>query len=87
MKARQVVEVLVKAETAPVSAAAIKAVDMLMNMPAYDEIDLEHLPATIKLAGDIDAEAKLDGRTHCIPAWEAMGRIWFRKCRKIRRAA
>lgn len=87
MKARQVVEVLVKAEAAPVSAAAIKAVDMLMNMPAYDEIDLEHLPATIKLAGDIDAEAKLDARTHGIPAWEAMGRIWFRRCRKIRRAA
>ena len=87
MKARQVVEVLVKAEAAPVSAAAIKAVDMLMNTPAYDEIDLEHLPATIKAAGDIDAEAKLDGRTHNIPVWEAMGRIWFRKCRKIRRVA
>lgn len=87
MRARQVVEVLVKADAAPVSAAAIKAVDMLMNRPEFAEIDLEHLPATIRTTGDIDGEAKLDAKTHCITVWEAMGRIWFRKCRKIRRAA
>lgn len=87
MSARRVVEVLVKAEAAPISAAAIKAVDMLMNRPEFAEIDLEHLPATIRAADDVEAEAKLDAKTHGITAWEAMGRIWFRKCRKQRRAA
>lgn len=87
MKARQVVELLVKAQAAPITAAAIKAVDMLMHRPDFAEIDLEHLPATIESLGDIEDEAKLDAKTHGIPAWEAMGRIWFRKCRKIRRAA
>lgn len=87
MRARQVIELLVKARAAPVSAAAIKAVDMLMFKPEFAEIDLEHLPAAIIQAGDVEKEAKLDAKTHCIPAWEAMGRIWFRKCRKSRRAA
>jgi len=87
MRARQVVELLVKARAAPVSAAAIKAVDMLMFKPEFAEIDLEHLPTAIIQAGDVEKEAKLDAKTHCIPAWEAMGRIWFRKCRKARRAA
>jgi len=87
MRARQVVELLVKAHAAPVSAAAIKAVDMLMFKPEFAEIDLEHLPAAIVQAGDVEKEAKLDAKTHCIPAWEAMGRIWFRKCRKTRRVA
>nr|WP_313418527.1 DUF6551 family protein [Brevundimonas diminuta] len=87
MRARQVVELLVKAHAAPVSAAAIKAVDMLMFKPEFAEIDLEHLPTAIIQTGDVEKEAKLDAKTHCIPAWEAMGRIWFRKCRKTRRAA
>lgn len=87
MKARQVVEVLVKAEAAPITAAGLKAVDMLMHRPDFADIDLEHLPSTIANLGDIEDEAKLDAKTHCIPAWQALGRIWFRKCRKIRRAA
>ncbi|MBD3819394.1 MAG: hypothetical protein IE912_10935 [Brevundimonas diminuta] len=87
MRARQVVELLVKAGAAPISAAAIKAVDMLMFKPEFAEIDLEHLPAAIIQTGDVEKEAKLDAKTHCIPAWEAMGPIWFRKCRKTRRAA
>lgn len=87
MRARQVVEVLVKADAAPVSAAAIKAVDMLMFRPEFADVDIEHLPAAIISAGDVEKQAKLDAQTHGITAWEAMGRIWFRKCRKIRRAA
>lgn len=87
MRARQVLELLVKAQAAPVSASAIKAVDMLMFKPEFAEIDLEHLPTAIIQTGDVEKEAKLDAKTHCIPAWEAMGRIWFRKCRKTRRAA
>lgn len=87
MHARRVVEVLVKADAAPVSAAGIKAVDMLMFRPEFAEIDIEHLPAAITSAGDVEKQAKLDAQTHCIPAWEAMGRIWFRKCRKVRKAA
>lgn len=85
--ARMVLEVLVKAEAAPISAAAIKAVDMLMNRPEYAEADTDHLPAAIQQSGDVESQAKLDAKTHGIPAWEAMGRIWFRKCRKKRSAA
>lgn len=87
MHARRVVEVLVKAYAAPVSAAGIKAVDMLMFRPEFAEMDLEHLPVAIIGAGDVEKQAKLEAQTHCIPAWEAMGRIWFRKCRKVRKAA
>lgn len=87
MHARRVIEVLVKAFAAPVSASGIKAVDMLMFRPEFADIDLEHLPAAIISAGDVEKEAKLDAKTHGITAWEAMGRIWFRKCRKIRKAA
>lgn len=82
--AARVIRVLVDAESAPVSAPAIKAVDMLLHRPEYAELDPVHLPATIKAAGDIDSQSKLDARTHGIPVWEAMGRIWFRKCKKRR---
>lgn len=87
MGARKVLEVLVKAEAAPITAAGIKAVEMLLYRAAFEDLDPEHLPGAIHAAGDVEAEAKLDARTHCIPVWEAMGRIWFRKCRKQRRAA
>ncbi|MNV76176.1 hypothetical protein D3C71_1695120 [compost metagenome] len=60
---------------------------MLMFRPEFADIDLEHLPAAIISAGDVEKQAKLDAQTHCIPAWEAMGRIWFRRCRKVRKAA
>lgn len=82
--AARVIRVLVDAESAPVSAPALKAVDMLLHQPEYAEMDQSHLPATIKAAGDIDSQSKLDARTHGIPVWEAMGRIWFRKCKKRR---
>lgn len=87
MHARRVIEMLVKADAAPVSAAGIKAVDMLMFRQEFADLDLEHLPAAITSAGDVEKQAKLDAQTHCIPIWEAMGRIWFRKCRKVRKAA
>ena len=50
--------------------------------------DLEHLPVTIQQLGDnAEREAKLDAKTHGIPVWEALGRVWFKKCRKQRRVA
>ena len=86
-RAREVLDVLVKSKVAPISAAGIKATDMLMNRPEYAEADIDHLHTAIQQSGDVENQAKLDAKTHGIPVWEAMGRIWFRKCRKKRSAA
>lgn len=84
----QVLAMLRQAETAPVSSPAIKAVDALMNTAYFADIDLRHLAATIKTMGDAaEREARLDAKTHGIPVWDALGRVWFKKCKKIRKAA
>jgi hypothetical protein len=87
-KARQVLELLVKAEQGPITAVQIKATDMLLHRPEYAEADFDFLPGTIRDAGpEVDREAKVDAKTYQIPVYEALGRIWFRKCRKQRRVA
>ena len=88
MKARETLEVLVKAGVARIGANHLKAVDMLLTEPAFAELDRDDLPATIgELEDTVEREARLDAQTHQIPVWNAMGRIYFRKCRKKRRAA
>ncbi len=86
--ARRVLEVLVKAEEAPVSQNGIKAVEMIMFEPDYAEADLDHLPDTILMTADAaHGEASTYALSHRLPLWKALGIVWFRKCRKKRRAA
>lgn len=87
-RAREVLELLVKSGIAPIGTTQLKAVDMLLSDASFAEADLDDLPSTIASLDDTaDREARLDAQTHQIPVWNALGRIYFRKCRKNRKAA
>lgn len=86
--ARRVLEVLVAAEEAPITQNGIKAVEMIMFEPDYAEADIEHLAQAILMSADMaHSEASTYALSHRLPLWKALGIVWFRKCRKIRRAA
>ncbi len=86
--ARRVLEILVKAEEAPVTASGIKAVEMILFEPEYETADIDHLPEAILMLGDTAlSEASTYALSHRLQQWKALGIVWFRKCRKLRRAA
>lgn len=86
--ARRVLELLVAAEEAPITQNGIKAVEMIMFEPDYAEADTEQLAETILSLGDMaDTEAATYALSHRLPLWKALGIVWFRKCRKVRRAS
>lgn len=85
--ARRVLELLVRADEVPITQAAIKAVEMIMFEPEYVEADLDHLPEAILMHGDAAAEASTYSLSHRLPLWKALGIVWFRRCRKKRKAA
>ena len=88
MGARRVMEMLVKAECAPVTQAGLKAVEMILFDPDYAEADQENLPDAIKtLATTAEREAATFAAAHRVALWKALGIVWFRKCRKQRKAA
>lgn len=89
MKARHVLELLVKAGLGPITGIQIKAADMLLHRPEFAEIDVEALPPVIRtnVGPDVEKTAKADANTWSIPVYEALGRIWFKKCKKLRKAA
>ncbi|MFB7879787.1 hypothetical protein [Brevundimonas diminuta] len=86
--ARRVLDVLVQAECAPVTANAIRAADMILFDADYADADQDNLPDTIRSLGvAAEREAATHALAHRIPVWRALGIVWFRKCRKKRRAA
>lgn len=86
--ARRVLEVLVAADEAPVTQNGIKAVEMIMFEPDYAEADTDHLAEAILALGDTaEADASTYALSHRLPLWKALGIVWFRKCRKKRKAA
>lgn len=89
LKARQMLEVLAKAELAPIGALAIRAVEILMTDPEFcNEIDAEGL--TESIGGKsmmLEDEARAFGATHRMPMAKAMASVWFKKTRKRRKAA
>ncbi|WP_341020741.1 hypothetical protein [Brevundimonas diminuta] len=86
--ARRVLDVLVQAECAPVTANAIRAADIILFDPDYADADQDNLPDTIRgLGAAAEREAATHALAHRIPVWRALGIVWFRKCRKKRRAA
>ena len=84
MKARQVLEVLRLAEMAPVSAAAIRASELLLFDPEFaGEIEPGEITMTLMaLAESADHEAKLFAATHKIPYWRALASVIFRRRRR-----
>lgn len=89
MKARQILEVLAKANLAPVKDAHIKAAELLLTDPEYCEaFDPEDLTKEIETAGaTAEHEAKVFAITHKVQFWKALASVWFKKTRKKRRAA
>ena len=89
MNARKILEVLAKAELAPISTPQIRAVEYLMTAPDYaDSFEPEDLTAAIVSLGQkADAEAKLLAISHKIPVWKALAVTWFKGTKKRRKAA
>ncbi len=87
MRARQVMEVLAKADLAPISANHIKATEALLLDDEFG-VEGEDLTATILTMGAAaEAEAKMFAATHRCPAWKGLASVWFQRCRKRRKAA
>lgn len=85
--ARRVLDVLVQAEAAPVTANAIRAAEMILFDADYADADHDNLADTIRgLGAAAEREAATHALAHRIPVWRALGIVWFRKCRKKRRA-
>ncbi len=89
MKARMVLEVLAKANLAPIAADHIKAAEYLMTEPEYcDQFEPEDLTREIETTGKAaEHEAKVFSVAQKVPVWRALAVQWFRKTRKKRKAA
>jgi hypothetical protein len=89
MKARQMLEVLSKAELAPIGALAIRAVEILLTDAEFsDEIEPEALTEAITgRQATIEGEARAFAATHRAPMAKAMAAVWFKRTRKRRKAA
>ncbi|WP_332717380.1 DUF6551 family protein [Pelagibacterium mangrovi] len=89
MRARQILEVLAKAELHPITGLQIKACEALMLDPEYCvQIEPDAIADAIRgHALMLDDEAAAFAATHRLPKWKAMVSVWFRRTRKKRKAA
>ncbi|WP_354088660.1 hypothetical protein [Brevundimonas faecalis] len=81
MKARIILEALVKGRAMPVTAGQIKAVETLLHGEEYrDDIDAEGVSnALLALGAAADHEAGVFAATHNVPVWKALAIVLFRK--------
>jgi hypothetical protein len=85
MKARMILEVLVKAGMAPILAPQIKAIETLMTDQEYADASAENLTASISGSWLVDHDAaKQLAITHKWPFWKALAITWYRKTKKVR---
>lgn len=86
MRARERLQVLVAARFAPITAAHIKAVDMLLTDPEFaEQIAIEDLTAALTAHGSVvEHEAKRFAATHGVPVWKGLANVWFQKTKKRR---
>ncbi|PSJ55776.1 hypothetical protein C7I85_26165 [Mesorhizobium soli] len=89
MRARQYLEILAKADLAPITATHIKAAEYLMtDMEFGGAVEGVDLTATIlAMNGSAETEAKRFAATHGCPVWKGLASTWFQRCRKRRKAA
>lgn len=79
---------LAKGKLAPATSQHMKAAELLLTDPEYEEIDGEMLWFAIDACRlTLDADAKAFAATHRVPAYRAMASTWFKKARKRRKAA
>lgn len=89
MRARMVLEIVAKANAAPVGTAQIKAVEMLLHDREYaGQVEADAVTTAIIALGDEAArEAKVFSVAHKVPLWRALGVILFRRATRGRRRA
>ena len=82
MRARIVLEALAKSGAAPLSTGMIKAVEVLLHEPEYqDDIDAERITDALMTMGQAEAlrEATVFSAAHKVPVWKALAVVIFRK--------
>ncbi|GHB33762.1 hypothetical protein GCM10007094_23270 [Pseudovibrio japonicus] len=84
---RRILVICKKAGLKPISADAIKAVEMLLFSEDYaGQIDEERLVLTIMKEGEsANGEVAALKAAHSMLTWRAMAAIWFKKTRKKRK--
>lgn len=90
MRARVILEALVKGRAAPVTAGQIQAAEALLHDEEYrEDIDAEGVTNALLALGPVaDQEAAVFAATHNTPLWKALAIVLFRKGkRRARRAA
>lgn len=91
---RLILSTLVEAGRAPVSAHDLKAVELLFTdadyvdqLPPLTEGGAAEVARAIAAGGEATVkEARLFAAAQCVPFWRALAVIWFKKCKKRRRA-
>jgi len=89
LKARQILDVLAKADLAPITGNQIAAASLLMTDPEYrEEVEPEALTEAITgRAVILDSEANAFATTHCVGKAKALASVWFKRTRKRRKMA
>lgn len=89
MRAREILDVLAKAEMAPITVTAVRAAETLLHDPEYSgDITADDLTTTIIAMGSgAEREAKVFAAAHNIPQWRALAITWFRNRSRGRRRA
>lgn len=86
MGARQILELLVRAQMAPVTQLQIKATEFLLTQEDYkSKFEPGDLIEAITGSFPTDLkQAKLEAADKRIPLWRALASVWFRKTKKRR---
>ncbi|WP_026784231.1 DUF6551 family protein [Pleomorphomonas koreensis] len=84
--ARKVLDVCVAAKLVPISAEAIKAVELILYGEEYvGHVESDALVAAIRRMGpEAEKEAVVFAAAHKVQRWKALAIVWFRNTRKKR---
>lgn len=89
MRAREVLQLLVAASVAPITAMQIKAAETMVFDPEFaDQVEHDAMADALRAnAHMFEAEANAFAATHRMAKVKAYASVWFKKCRKKRKAA
>lgn len=89
VRAREVLEVLIKGQATPISTVQIRAVECLLHDDEYrEDIDADGVVnAMLKLGFLADQEAAVFAATHKVPVFRALAIVLFRKGKRRARRA
>jgi hypothetical protein len=89
MRGRQMLEVLGKAQLAPITALQVRAAELLLTDPEFkDDVEPEALTEAIAGRGLVlEDEARAFAATHRLPLTRALASVWFKRTRKRRKPA